>query len=97
MGMYIQQGCCVIRVLDEIMTKGVYLDILKNELIATIKKFGFIDQVNPNKFCYKYYEDNYPKHKSYLCKSWLLYNCTKVIDIPVQSPYINPTENFWFT
>ena len=36
------------------MTKEVYLDILKNELIASIKKFGCIDPVNSNKFYYKY-------------------------------------------
>ena len=85
------------------MTKKVYLNILKNELIASINKFGFIDPVNPNKFYYKYYQDNDrkhksqdqdndPKHKSYLCKSWLLYNCTKVIDALVQSPNINITH-----
>ena len=45
------------------MTKEVYLDILKNELIPSIKKFDFIVPVNPNKFYYKYYEENYPKHK----------------------------------
>ena len=77
------------------MTKKVYLDILKNELIASIKKFGFINPVNPNKFYYKYYQNNDPKHKSYLCKAWLLYNCTKVIDTPAQSPDINPIENLW--
>ena len=63
------KGVGVIRILDEIMTKKIYLDIFKNELIASIKKFGFIDPVNTNKFCYKYYQDNDPKHKSYLCKS----------------------------
>ena len=85
----------IIRILDEIMTKDVYLDILKNELIASLKKFGFIDPVNPNKFYSKYYQGNDPKHKSYLCKSWLLYNCTKVIDAPAKSPDINPIENLW--
>ena len=49
------------------MTKKVYL----NELIASINKFGFINPFNPNKFYYKYYQDKDPKHKSYLCKSWL--------------------------
>ena len=44
------KGVGVIRILDEIMTAEVYLDILKNELIAIIKKFGVIDLVNPNKF-----------------------------------------------
>ena len=57
----------VIRILDEIMTKKVYLDILKTELIASNKKFAFIDPVNPNKFYYKCYQDNDPKLKSYLC------------------------------
>ena len=43
------------------MTKEVYFDILNNELIASIKKFGFIDSVNLNKFYYKYYQVNDPK------------------------------------
>ena len=64
------KGVGVNRILGEIMTKKVYLDILKNELIASIKKFGFIEPVNPNKLYYKYYQGNDPKHKSYLCKSW---------------------------
>ena len=59
----------------------------------SIKKFGFIDLDNSNKFYYKYYQHNDPKHKSYLCMSWLQYNCTKVIDTPAQSPDINPLEN----
>ena len=42
------KGVGVIRILDEIVTKAVYLDILKNELIPSIKKFGFIDPVNSN-------------------------------------------------
>ena len=77
------------------MTKEVYLDSLKNELIASIKKFGFIDLLNPNKFYYKYYHSNNSKHRCYLCKSLLLYNCTKVIEAPAQSPDINPIENLW--
>ena len=44
------KGVGQIRILDEIMAKEVYLDILKNELIPSIKKFGFIDPVNKNKF-----------------------------------------------
>ena len=58
--------------------------------------FDVIDPVNPNKFCYKYYQDNDPQHKSYLSNSQLLYNCTKVIDTPAQSPDIKPIENLWF-
>ena len=81
-GCIFSKGVGTIKILDEIMTKEAYPDILKNELIVNIKKFGFIDQVNPNKFYYKYYPDNDRKYKYYLCKSWLLYNCTKVIDTP---------------
>ena len=53
----------------EIITKEVHFDILKNEQIASIWKFDFIDPVNSNKFYYKYYQDNDSKHKSYSCKS----------------------------
>ena len=70
------KGIDVIRIFNEIMTKEVYLEILKNELTANIKKFCFIDPVNSNKFNYKYYQNNDPKYKSYLCRSSLLYNCT---------------------
>ena len=56
------------------MTKEVYFDILKNELSASIKKFDFIDPVNLNKFYYKYYQDNDPKHKSIYLSSG--YNTT---------------------
>ena len=42
------KGVGVISILDDIMTKEVYFDILKNQLIASIKKFGFIDPVNSN-------------------------------------------------
>ena len=68
--LFYKQGCLsskevgVIRILDEIMIKEVCLDILKNDLIASIKKFGFIDPVNLIKFYYKYYKDNGSKHKS---------------------------------
>ena len=78
----------VIRILDEIITKAVYFDILK-------VKFGFIELVNPNKFITNTPKTMIPKHKSYLYKSWLLYNCTKAIDTPAQSPDINPIKNLW--
>ena len=50
------------------MIKEVYLDVLRNELIDSIKKFDFIVTVNPYKFYSKYCQDYDPKHKSYLCK-----------------------------
>ena len=41
-GCIFSKGVVEIKILDEIMTKEVYLGIFKNELIASIKKFGFI-------------------------------------------------------
>ena len=38
-----RKGVGAIRILE--ITKEVYLDILKNELTASIKIFGFIDPV----------------------------------------------------
>ena len=55
-----------------------------------------MDPVNLNKVNYKYYQDNDPKHKSYLCKLWLLYSYTEVIGTPAQSSDITSLENLWF-
>ncbi|CAD7081779.1 unnamed protein product [Hermetia illucens] len=77
------------------MDKEYYLDILKTELVQSATKFGFIDPSNRNKLNFKLYQDNDPKHKSFLCRSWALYNCAKVIDTPAYSPDLNPIENLW--
>lgn len=89
------RGVGEIKIIPEIMTKEVYLDILKNQLKTSVHKFGFVDPENPQKLKYKLYQDNDPKHKSYLCRTWLLYNCSKAIDAPPQSPDLNPIENLW--
>lgn len=59
---------------------------------TSVKKFGFVDHDNPNKLKYKYWQDNNVKNKSYLCRSRLLYNCTKVIDTRANSSDFNPIE-----
>ena len=88
-------GVGELRIFNEIMTKEYYLDILQNELSRSAISFGFVDPQNPNKLKYKLYQDNDPKHKSLLCRTWLLYNCSNVIDTPAQSPDLNPIENLW--
>ena len=61
------------------MMEPIYIDILKNELVAKIKKFGF-DLVNPNKFYFKYYAENDPRHKPYYTSvAKLLILLTKVL------------------
>lgn len=89
------KGVGILRFIDETMDKEYYLDILKTELVQSATKFGFIDPSNRNKLNFKLYQDNDPKHKSYLCRSWALYNCAKVIDTPAYSPDLNPIENLW--
>lgn len=70
------------------MKKEDYLILLKEHLHRSAEKLGVRDR-------FKFYQDNDPKHKSHLVRSWLLYNCPKVIDTPPQSPDLNPIENLW--
>ena len=68
MGLYIKQGSCCNQDFEW--------------SISWYFKKWIIDPVNPNKFNYKYYQDNNPKYKSYLCRSWLLYKCPKYLYWP---------------
>lgn len=94
-GCICSKGVGEIRIIEDNMTKETYLDILRSNLKRSVQKFGLVDPNNPNKLNYKLYQDNDPKHKSYICRTWLLYNCSKVLDTPAQSPDINPIENLW--
>lgn len=70
------------------MDKTLYLNILKDNLKQSAEKLGIGNT-------FQFYQDNDPKHKSYLVREWLLYNCPKVIETPPQSPDLNPIENLW--
>lgn len=54
--------------------------------------FRFDDPENNRNLNNIFYQDNNPKHKYYICRTWLLYNCTKAIDTPAHSPYLKPNE-----
>ena len=79
------KGVGAIWILNEIIAKEEYFDILKNELIVTALRNSIL--------LTRLIRINSITNKSYLCKSWLLYNCTKIIGTPAQSPDINPVEN----
>lgn len=81
-------GVGELRYIEETMTKEVYLDILKDSLHQSAEKLGI-------RGSFKFYQDNDPKHKAYIVRSWLLYNCPKVLETPPQSPDLNPIEHLW--
>lgn len=70
------------------MNKHMYLDILKQHLKASAEKMGLTNT-------FRFYQDNDPKHTSYLVKEWLLYNCPNLMKPPPQSPDLNIIENLW--
>jgi len=74
--------------IDGIMNQDKYLKILEENLKQSAEKMGIRNT-------FKLYQDNDPKHKAYKVRSWLLYNCPKVLETPPQSPDLNPIENLW--
>lgn len=74
--------------INGIMNQEQYLKILKENLKQSAEKMGILDT-------FKLYQDNDPKHKAHKVRSWLLYNCPKVLETPPQSPDLNPIENLW--
>ncbi len=77
-----------IEFIENIMNKFVYLNILKRQMKQSADKLGL-----PNVFCFQ--QDNDPKHTAELVRLWLLYNATKQLHSPPQSPDLNPIEHLW--
>lgn len=77
-----------IEIIDGIMDRFVYLDILKRNVQLSVDKLGLRDK-------YVFQHDNYPKHTARLVKEWLLYNTPHCLHTPPQSPDLNPIEHLW--
>lgn len=77
-----------LHIIESIMDKHLYLDILKENLHASAEKFGISGS-------FIFQQDNDPKHTAFMVKEWLLYNCPKQLHTPPQSPDMNPIEHLW--
>jgi len=74
--------------IDGIMDQHIYLNILRNNLHASVEKLNI-----GNLFIFQ--QDNDPKHTSKKVKEWLLYRVPKQFNTPPQSPDMNPIEHLW--
>lgn len=61
--------------IDSIIDKWIYLNILKNNIKQNAEDMEILNNL-------KLYVNNDPKHNSYVARSWLLYNCPKVLGTP---------------
>uniref|UniRef100_A0A0K8UP61 Transposable element Tcb2 transposase n=1 Tax=Bactrocera latifrons TaxID=174628 RepID=A0A0K8UP61_BACLA len=80
----------VLRRIDGIMRATDYIDILENSYLPSLDIFG-LERGQGDIFK----QDNDPKHTAKVTKSWFVDNGIKLLDLPPQSPDLNPIEHLW--
>ena len=87
-GCFIRRGIGKLCVLDRIMDRFYYRDILEQNLLPSIDHFKFGQQ-------YHFMHDNDPKHTCEQVKDWLKQKTIQTLPWPSFSPDLNPIENLW--
>ena len=82
-GCFAAGGTGALHKIDSIMRQGNYVEKLKKHLKTSVRKLKLGRK-------WTFQMDNDPKHTSKVVAKWLKDNKVKVLELPSQSPDLNP-------